>query len=139
MLEIVDEYSRDFKVKFGGDKSKVMVINGDETDRDREWNIGEVKIGRTKEYKYQGCMLSEDGCAGTKGEKVVKSMQWWGRLRSVAKYRANKYECVRGIWMYVTVPSIIFGMTVMPWNEGDLEKLEVLQNRVGRLALDTCC
>ncbi|KAF2363654.1 Reverse transcriptase domain [Trinorchestia longiramus] len=33
MLEIVDGYSRDFKVKFGGDKSKVMVINGDETDR----------------------------------------------------------------------------------------------------------
>ncbi|KAF2352558.1 hypothetical protein FHG87_016684 [Trinorchestia longiramus] len=70
MLEIVDGYSRDFKVKFGGDKSKVMVINGDETDRDREWNIGEVKIDRTKEYKYLGCMLSEDGCARAKGEKV---------------------------------------------------------------------
>ncbi|KAF2350079.1 hypothetical protein FHG87_019163 [Trinorchestia longiramus] len=27
MLEIVDGYSRDFKVEFGGDKSKVMVIN----------------------------------------------------------------------------------------------------------------
>ncbi|KAF2346225.1 Reverse transcriptase domain [Trinorchestia longiramus] len=35
MLEIVDGYSKDFKVKFGGDKSKVMVINGDETDKDR--------------------------------------------------------------------------------------------------------
>ncbi|KAF2344413.1 hypothetical protein FHG87_024831 [Trinorchestia longiramus] len=34
MLEIVNGYSTDFKVKFGGDKSKVMVINGDETDRD---------------------------------------------------------------------------------------------------------
>ncbi|KAF2364292.1 Reverse transcriptase domain [Trinorchestia longiramus] len=32
MLNIVDVYSRDFKVKFGGDKSKVMVINGDETE-----------------------------------------------------------------------------------------------------------
>ncbi|KAF2344629.1 hypothetical protein FHG87_024613 [Trinorchestia longiramus] len=70
MLEIVDGYSRDFKMKFGGDKSKVMVINGDETDRDSEWNIGEVKIGRTEEYKYLGCMLSEDGCARAKGEKV---------------------------------------------------------------------
>ncbi|KAF2356773.1 hypothetical protein FHG87_012471 [Trinorchestia longiramus] len=65
MLEIVDGYSKDFKVKFGGDKSKVMVINWDETDRDGEWNIGEVKISRTKEYKYLGCMLSEDGCART--------------------------------------------------------------------------
>ncbi|KAF2356793.1 Rab-GTPase-TBC domain [Trinorchestia longiramus] len=136
MLEIVDGYSRDFKVKFGGDKSKVMVINGDETDRDREWNIGEVKIGRTKEYKYLGCMWSEDGCTRAKGEKVVKSMQWWGRLSSVAKYRANKCECVRGIWKYVAVPNIMFGINVMAWNGGDLEKLEVLQNRVGRLALD---
>ncbi|KAF2360092.1 Reverse transcriptase domain [Trinorchestia longiramus] len=47
MLEIVNGYSRDFKVKFGGDKSKVMVINGDETDRAREWNIGEVKFSAT--------------------------------------------------------------------------------------------
>ncbi|KAF2347322.1 hypothetical protein FHG87_021923 [Trinorchestia longiramus] len=29
----------------------------------------------------------------------------------------------------------MFGMNVMAWNGGDLEKLEVLQNRVGRLAL----
>ncbi|KAF2343393.1 hypothetical protein FHG87_025852 [Trinorchestia longiramus] len=91
MLEIVDGYSRDFKVKFGGDKSKVMVINGDETDKDREWNIGEVKIGITKEYKYLGCMLSEDGCARAQGGKGAKAMQWWGRLSSVAKSRANLY------------------------------------------------
>ncbi|KAF2368185.1 hypothetical protein FHG87_001047 [Trinorchestia longiramus] len=29
----------------------------------------------------------------------------------------------------------MFGMNVLTWNKGDLEKLEVLQNRVGRLAL----
>ncbi|KAF2365268.1 hypothetical protein FHG87_003967 [Trinorchestia longiramus] len=96
-----------------------------------ECNIGEVKISRTKEYKYLGCMSSEDGCARVKGEKVVKAMQWWGRLSSVAKYRANKYECVRGIWKYVMVPS----MNVISWNGGDLEKLEELRNRVGHLAL----
>ncbi|KAF2353294.1 hypothetical protein FHG87_015949 [Trinorchestia longiramus] len=78
------------------------------------WNIGEVKVGRTKEYKYLGCMLSEDGCA-----------------------RANEYECVRGIWKYVAVPSTMFGMNVMAWNGGDLEKLEVLENRVVCLTLGT--
>ncbi|KAF2350476.1 hypothetical protein FHG87_018770 [Trinorchestia longiramus] len=31
----------------------------------------------------------------------------------------------------------MFGMNVMAWNGGDLEKLEVLQNRVGRVALGT--
>ncbi|KAF2346770.1 hypothetical protein FHG87_022474 [Trinorchestia longiramus] len=89
----------------------------------------------TKKYKCLGCMLSEDRCARAKGEKVVKAMQWWGRLSSVVKYRANKYECVRGIWKYVAVSSILFCMNVMAWNGGDLEKLEVLQNRVGRVAL----
>ncbi|KAF2354590.1 hypothetical protein FHG87_014654 [Trinorchestia longiramus] len=135
MLEVVDGYSRDFTVKFGGDKSKVVGINGDETDRDREWNIREVKIGRTKEYKYLECMLSEDRCARAKGEKVVKAMQCWGRLSIVAKYRTIKYEYYRGIWKYVAVPGIMFGMNVMAWNGGDLEKLKVLQNRVGSLAL----
>ncbi|KAF2343363.1 hypothetical protein FHG87_025881 [Trinorchestia longiramus] len=102
-----------------------------------EWNIGEVKIDKTKEYKYLGCMLNEHGCARAKGEKVVKAIQWWGRLSSVAKYRANKYECVGGIRKYVAVPSIMYGMNVMAWNGGDLEKLELLQNRVERLALGT--
>ncbi|KAF2354418.1 Tim10-like [Trinorchestia longiramus] len=73
MLEIVDGYCRDFKVKFGGDKSKVMVMNGDVTERDRESNVGEVKIGRTKEYKYLGCMLSEDRCARAKAVSYVLS------------------------------------------------------------------
>ncbi|KAF2347662.1 Zinc finger C2H2-type [Trinorchestia longiramus] len=31
----------------------------------------------------------------------------------------------------------MFGMNVMAWNGGDLEKLEVLQNRIGHLALGT--
>ncbi|KAF2350125.1 Reverse transcriptase domain [Trinorchestia longiramus] len=74
-----------FGLKVGEEKLSCLLYADDiavvseseqETDRDREWNIGEVKIGRTKEYKYLGCMLSEDGCARAKGEKVVKAMQW---------------------------------------------------------------
>jgi hypothetical protein len=35
MLDIVDGYGRYFNVKFSGDKSKVMVVNGDELDKVR--------------------------------------------------------------------------------------------------------
>ncbi|KAF2343319.1 hypothetical protein FHG87_025925, partial [Trinorchestia longiramus] len=70
MLEILNGYSREIEVKFGGDINKIMVINVEETDKDREWNIGKVELSRTKEYKYLGCMLSEDGCARLKWEKV---------------------------------------------------------------------
>ncbi|KAF2354862.1 hypothetical protein FHG87_014381 [Trinorchestia longiramus] len=113
-----------------------MVINDDETDRDGEWNIEDVKRGRTREYKYLGCMESENRCYRTRGEIVAKAMQWWGRLSSVAKYNTNEYECVKGMWKYVAVSSIIFGINVMVWNGGDLEKLEMLQNRLGYLVLE---
>ncbi|KAF2348455.1 Methylmalonyl-CoA epimerase [Trinorchestia longiramus] len=96
MLEIVNGYSRDFKVKFGGDKSKVMVINADETDRDKEWNIGEVTIGRTKEYNSLRCMLSRDGCARAKREKVAKAMQWKvGKFDDlVEEFEKGRLDCV---------------------------------------------
>jgi hypothetical protein len=48
MLDIVNGYGRDFNVKFSGDKSKVMVVNGDELDKERKWNIGDVVIERKK-------------------------------------------------------------------------------------------
>ncbi|KAF2350763.1 Zinc finger C2H2-type [Trinorchestia longiramus] len=52
MLEIVNGYSRDFKVKFGGDKSKVIVINDDETDRVEDW--------RTQALNMVGNNVQED-------------------------------------------------------------------------------
>ncbi|KAF2356205.1 hypothetical protein FHG87_013043 [Trinorchestia longiramus] len=49
-----DRHGKDnlFVVKFGGDRSKVMAINGDETERDR------VEYWRS----YLVCILSKDRC-----------------------------------------------------------------------------
>ena len=49
MLNIVNEYSLDFGVKFGMDKSLIMVLNGDEDDMDKEWKLGECCVKRTDE------------------------------------------------------------------------------------------
>ena len=36
MLNAVTEYGRDFDVRFSREKSKVLVVNGDASDRDRK-------------------------------------------------------------------------------------------------------
>ncbi|KAF2347874.1 hypothetical protein FHG87_021371 [Trinorchestia longiramus] len=45
------------------------------------------------------------------------------------------YKCVGGMWNYVAVPSIMFGMNVMAWKGGSIEKLVVVQNRVDKTGL----
>ena len=52
MLNVINEYGNDFSVKFSADKSKVLVINGEIEDVEREWMLGDIKVKRTNEYKY---------------------------------------------------------------------------------------
>ena len=134
LLDIVNEYSRDFCVNFGADKSQVMVING-EQERNNEWKLGSVNIKRTSEYKYLGVTLSENDADKAKGEMLFRANQWYGRLASVARYRSNKYVTVKELWKAISVPSITYGMNVLNWSECELQKLEVIQNKVGRVAL----
>ena len=58
-----------------------------------------------------------------------------GRLCSISKFRANKYEVGRGLWKGIAVPSLMYGMDTVKWNKEEIDKMEVIQNRVGRLAL----
>ena len=50
--------------------------------------------------------------------------------------RACKYDVLREVWKSVAVPSVMYGMNVVPWNESEIEKLDVRQNRVARMALN---
>ena len=49
--------------------------------------------------------------------------------------RASKYDVLREVWKSVAVPSIMYGMDVIAWNENEIDRLEVGQNRVARMAL----
>ncbi|MPC30638.1 hypothetical protein E2C01_023906 [Portunus trituberculatus] len=62
--------------------------------------------------------------------------QWVGRLGSTARMGASKYDMLREVRKSVAVPSIMYGMDVIVWNENGLENLEVRQNRVARMAMN---
>ena len=42
---------------------------------------------------------------------------------------------MRELWKTLAVPSIMYGMNVLNWSECKLQKLEIIQNKVGRIAL----
>ena len=50
--------------------------------------------------------------------------------------RASKYDVLREIWKSVAVSSVMYGMEVIAWSEKEIDKLEVEQNRVARMALN---
>ena len=54
-----------------------------------------MRIKSTKEYKYLGVIVTENGSERIMDEKLSKPNQWYGRLASVARVRANKYDVLR--------------------------------------------
>ena len=79
--------------------------------------------------------MCQNGFGKAKTDKFFKCNQWFGRLGSAVKFRANKYEVVRGVWKGLGVPNIMYAAGVLPWNAGEFGKLEVAQNKIGRLGL----
>ena len=50
--------------------------------------------------------------------------------------RASKYDVLRELWKSVAVPSVMDGMEVIACNKSEIDKLEVGQNKVARMALN---
>ena len=70
-----------------------------------------------------------------KAVKIAKANQWLGIMNNAARFRANRYETVRCLWKSLRVPSIMYGAEIMTWNQSEIDKLEVIQNKVGRVGL----
>ena len=97
--------------------------------------MGNTIVKRVNNYEYLGVILDKEGAGKAKADRIFRANQWWGRLCSIAKFRANKYEVGRGLWKGVAVPSLMYGMDTVKWSKEEIDKMEVIQNRVGRLAL----
>jgi hypothetical protein len=56
-------------------------------------------------------------------QNLGRANQWLGILGSAAKVRASKYEVLREVWKSVAVPSIMYGLDVIAYSDGELDKL----------------
>ena len=52
--------------------------------------------------------------------------------------RASNYDVVREVWKKVAVLSVMYGIDVIAiaWKENEIDKIQVWQNRVVRMALN---
>ena len=134
MLNVVASFGNEFSLSFNSKKCGVLIVNKPELGREN-FSIGNVVINRVREYNYLGVVFNEMGTGKAKMERIFRAIQWWGRLGSITNFRSNKYEVVRGVWKVIAVPGILYGMNTMNWSLEETKKIEVVQNKIGRLGL----
>ena len=134
MLKIVNDYGNEFSLNFNSNKCGIMILNKPEEGRE-DFRLGNEIISRVRNYTYLGVLFDEGGTGKAKLDRIFKANQWWGRLGSVTKFRSNKYEVLRGLWKSIAIPGILYAMNVINWNIEEINKMEVIQNKVGRLGL----
>ena len=135
MLDICFSFGNEFSMSYGKDKCGVISVGCEGRDNRETFKIGHNIVKRVHSYEYLGVALDEEGAGRAKADKIFKANQWWGRLCAISKFRANKYEVGRGLWKGVAVPSLMYGMDTVQWSKEEMDRIEVIQNRVGRLAL----
>ena len=57
-------------MNFSCEKSKVMIVNRSEDEREATWRLGVNELQQVCEYKYLGIWMSPSGCEKTKNEKI---------------------------------------------------------------------
>lgn len=69
-----------------------MVVNGNEHNKKRTFQLAGMETNRINEFKCQRITLVDSGLWKAKREKATKPEQWWGSLAGMSRYRANKYK-----------------------------------------------
>ena len=136
LLKEVEVFSKDVKMKFSTEKSKIMIINQDQEERvNFKWKMNENELEIVQEYKYLGIKVENKGLKKEENSLRAKAEKQMGILKASSTFRINKYEITRGIWKGVAVPTILYGIEVFEVNARDCQGLETVQNRAARLGL----
>ena len=130
ILEIINNFAKDHKLKWGLNKCNVMPI-GNHTKKE-EWNFGEEKIKKCTSYKYLGDIITKDG--KNKENIADRKRKSVGNTISINTIASN--EILNGIETPVllelhekiTIPSLLnnaeaWDMTISDFK--DLEQIEI--------------
>ena len=128
-LLTAEKFGEECDLKISRKKSKIIIINGHKDDT----SIGNLEI--VKETKYLGLTLSKDGFGQENTQKINIARQWMGRIHAETKFRYGTNVIIRDMWKMMAVPKIMYGTEVLSINKKVIDKLETVQNQVGRIAL----
>ncbi|CAF2076495.1 unnamed protein product, partial [Rotaria magnacalcarata] len=135
VLEVLDQYGKEWDVKFSGGKCKIMECT--DVDRRNQWVLGDDILEIVNKYKYLGVEIRKgDGkLKGMIRNNESKAGKVAGLIRNTTWRCSNKYEVGRVLWKGVGVPRCLYGAEVLGFTQAEVNKLEKVQRQVGRLSL----
>jgi hypothetical protein len=139
LLDIVEEYGKESQIEFSEDKSKFMIMSGEE-------EIGNLRLGnkiieRTSKYDYLGITIGceQDYLKEERKKRLSKLGRITGAIKNKGIYSYNRYEVIRILWKCVAVPGITYAEEVLVLEgKGDKNYKKVLEStqlQIGRIAL----
>jgi len=131
MLFIIEEVRKRYCIRFGGSKSKIMIVNGDKDDKTEEYLLGDLLLEVTSTYKYLGEVLTDKGRmddhvtrVSTRAQNQVCNIL---ALQKESIMNKTKFASIRKLYTSCTIPSIVYGCEAWSNLQKEEKTLEDIQ------------
>jgi hypothetical protein len=141
MMEVVVQYSQQWRFRLNAAKTKVMVVGEKKMDKEARagqvWKLGGATVEEVKVFKYLGVELRADGrwtdVAKRLGDKAAAVASLLLGVGGACDRMGMGLR--RRLWQCMGVPGMQYGVEVWDANQGEGEKLEKVQREAGRRVL----
>jgi Reverse transcriptase (RNA-dependent DNA polymerase) len=136
LLNQCSSYGVEFTVKFSMSKTKYLHFGCDLAEYPR-FKLGDNAVERCRSYTYLGVEICDqkDYLAIHKENLSKKAIKYKGIIKCTMFQSFSKYEVSRTLFKQIAVPALTYANDVLWFGYKLLQKFEVHQSEIGRLAL----
>ena len=131
-LGLINEFAIKHKLKWGGDKCKVMEI-GNQTFKQKMWKLGNQEISSSDSYKYLGDIIMKNG--GNKRNIEEREMKAMASTRKILAMCSNdifqkiKLKALIKLHNSCTIAGFLTNCETWVLNKSERNKLETIELR----------
>ncbi|MCP4978510.1 MAG: reverse transcriptase family protein [Maribacter sp.] len=138
LLQIVGEYSQQFKLEFSGAKSSIIPLGGPIV-QDRVWKLGEVfvneleakeiNISETSEGRYLGVTIQKNYSLFKPQWEIAmqKARRGAGLVTLLARRCSNPLTVMKPLWQSYILPAVLYGTEIMDYCKSHIQNLDIIQ------------
>ena len=129
-LEKVDEFAVRHKLKWGGDKCKVMEV-GNRKNNEKSWDLGRQKIDSCTDYKYLGEWIERNG--GNKRNLEDREIRVMSATRKIIALceadviRKIQLKALIKLHETCTIPTLLTNCETWTLNKGERQKIQKVE------------
>lgn len=131
MIDLLTSSAGEVGLQINSSKSNIMIFNDNKKPREIQ------KIRVTNEIKYLGVTVNNTANCfrDYKNIKIKSARKMANMTYSVIEKSCNKLLIGKTYWKGVVLPCLLYGLGVVVWSGGELEKLQKVENSVWRCIL----